>query len=119
MMDQSRPVCFKVAISKDDQFTRMKVLKVLPIEDAKKEKVEVKKQAAPVNRDPIYVKIEVGNDPEILEKLHRLVSEYPGSRPLKLILASKLQDVVIESKIAVNEMILEKLETLEEIKVAA
>lgn len=119
MMDQSRPICFKVAISKDDQFTRMKVLKVLALEDAKREKLDVKKQMAPINRDPIYVKVSVGNDPDILHKLHQLVSEYPGSRPLKLILASKLQDVVIESKISVNEMILEKLETLEEIKVAA
>jgi hypothetical protein len=61
----------------------------------------------------------VGNDPDILHKLHQLVREYPGTRPLKLILASKLQDVVIESKISVNEMILEKLESLQEIKVAA
>jgi DNA polymerase-3 subunit alpha len=119
MMDQSRPVCFKVAISKDDQFTRMKVLKVLPLEDAKKEKVDVKKQMAPINRDPIYVKVEVGNDPDILHKLHQLVTEYPGSRPLKLILSSKLQDVVIESKISVNEMIVEKLESFTAIKVAA
>ncbi len=119
MMDQSRPICFKVAISKDDQFTRMKVLKVLPLEDAKKEKVDLKKQMAPINRDPIYVKVNVGDDPDILHRLHQLVTEYPGSRPLKLILASKLQDVVIESKISVNEMILEKLENLQEIKVAA
>ena len=119
MMDQNRPVCFKVAISKDDQFTRMKVLKVLPLEDAKKEKVDVKKQMAPINRDPIYVKVEVGNDPDILHRLHQLVTEYPGSRPLKLILSSKLQDVVIESKISVNEMIVEKLESFTAIKVAA
>ncbi len=119
MMDQSRPVCFKVAISKDDQFTRMKVLKVLALEDAKKEKVEVKKQVAPVNRDPIFVKVEVGDNPDILHKLHHLVCEYPGSRPLKLILSSKLQDVVIESKISVNEMIIEKLEEITHLKVAA
>ncbi len=119
MMDQNRPVCFKVAISKDDQFTRMRVLKVLPIENAKKEKLEVKRQIAPVNQDPIFVKIEIGNDPEILHKLHQLVVEYPGSRPLKLILSSKLQDVVIESKISVNEMIVEKLEAFTSLKVAA
>ncbi len=119
MMDQNRPVCFKVAISKDDQFTRMRVLKVLPIENAKKEKLEVKRQVAPVNQDPIFVKIEIGNDPEILHKLHQLVVEYPGSRPLKLILSSKLQDVVIESKISVNEMIVEKLEAFTSLKVAA
>ncbi len=119
MMDQNRPVCFKVAISKDDQFTRMKVLKVMTLEEAKKEKVDIKKQAAPINRDPIYVKVEVGDDPDILHRLHRLVTEYPGSRPLKLILSSKLQDVVIESKISVNEMIVEKLETFTSIKVAA
>ena len=119
MMDQNRPVCFKVAISKDDQFTRMRVLKVLPIENAKKEKLEVKRQITPVNQDPIFVKIEIGNDPEILHKLHQLVVEYPGSRPLKLILSSKLQDVVIESKISVNEMIVEKLEAFTSLKVAA
>ncbi len=119
MMDQNRPICFKVAISKDDQFTRMKVLKVLTLEEAKKEKVEVKKQTTPVNRDPIFVKVEVGDDPDILYKLHQLVCEYPGSRPLKLILSSKLQDVVIESKISVNEMIVEKLEEITHLKVAA
>ncbi len=119
MMDQSRPVCFKVAISKDDQFTRMKVLKVLTLEDAKKEKVEVKKQIAPINKDPIFVKIEVDDNPDILHKLHQLVCEYPGARPLKLILSSKLQDVVIESKISVNEMIVEKLEAFTSLKVAA
>ena len=119
MMDQNRPVCFKVAISKDDQFTRMRVLKVLPIENAKKEKVEVKRQIAPINYDPIFVKVEVGDDPEVLHRLHQLVVEYPGSRPLKLILSSKLQDVVIESKISVNEMIVEKLEAITSLKVAA
>ncbi len=119
MMDQNRPVCFKVAISKDDQFTRMRVLKVLPIENAKKEKLEVKRQVVPANVDPIFVKIEIGDDPEILHKLHQLVVEYPGNRPLKLILSSKLQDVVIESKISVNEMIVEKLEAFTSLKVAA
>ena len=119
MMDQNRPIAFKVQITKDDRGINKRVLKVSDLEGAKKEKTDIKKEVVKVVIEPIFVKIEISSGVETLNKLHKLVKEYPGNRPLKLILSSKLQDVVIESQISVNEMIIQKLEEITSIKVAA
>ncbi len=119
LMNLEEPVVFKVAISKDDQFTRIKVLKILELKDAKKEKTDIKKEVKYIPPNPLYVKVEIKEDNSILEKLHSLLSSHPGNRPLTLILSSKLQDIVIESKIAVNETVVKKLEEFEELKVAS
>ena len=119
MMDQNRPIAFKVQITKDDRGINKRVLKVSDLKGAKKEKTDIKKEVVKEVVSPIFVKIEISSGVETLNALHRLVKEYPGNRPLKLILSSKLQDVVIESNISVNEMIVEKLEAITSIKVAA
>ncbi|OQX74479.1 MAG: DNA polymerase III subunit alpha [Campylobacteraceae bacterium 4484_4] len=119
MMDQNRPICFKVAVTKDDQFTRMRVLKITDLEQAKKEKVETKKIVHEAPATPIFIKLPIETNEEVLEELYRLVREHPGRRPLKLILSSKLQDVVMESQIRVNDAIVEKLEKITALKVAA
>jgi DNA polymerase-3 subunit alpha len=119
MMDQNRPIAFKVQITKDDRGINKRVLKVSDIDGAKKEKIDIKKEVIPVVVSPIFVKVEVTDDAKVLQELYRLVKEHPGNRPLKLILSSKLQDVVIESNLSVNEMIVQKLEAITSIKVAA
>jgi len=118
LMNLEEPVVFKVAISKDDQFTRIKVLKVLELDDAKKEKTDIKKEIKYTPPNPLYVKVEIKEDTSILERLYSMLSKHPGNRPLTLILSSKLQDIVIESKIAVNENVVKELESIQELKVA-
>ncbi len=119
MMDQNQPIAFKVQITKDDRGINKRVLKVSDLIGAKKEKIDVKKEVFTEVVSPIFVKVEIDSDTKILQELYQLVKEFPGNRPLKLILSSKLQDVVIESNICVNEMIVEKLEGISAIKVAA
>jgi DNA polymerase-3 subunit alpha len=119
MMDQNRPIAFKVQITKDDRGVNKRVLKVSDLEGAKKEKTDIKKEVIKEPVSPIFVKLEINDDDKVLQELYRLVKEHPGNRPLKLILSSKLQDVVIESNIEVNGMIVEKLEAITSIKVAA
>ena len=119
MMDQNRPIAFKVQITRDDRGVNKRVLKVSDLEGAKKEKTDIKKEVVKEPVSPIFVKIEIDDDDRVLQELYRLVKEHPGNRPLKLILSSKLQDVVIESNIEVNGMIVEKLEAITSIKVAA
>jgi DNA polymerase-3 subunit alpha len=119
MMDKNRPLAFKVAVNNDERGVSVRCLKIVDLEASKKEKVEVKKlQEAPKPLTPIFVKIELKDDTSSLEELHELVHSYPGNRPLKIIISSKLQDVVIESNIRVNEMIIEKLEAVTSLKVA-
>ncbi len=119
MMDQNRPIAFKVQITKDDRGINTRVSKVSDLEGAKKEKCDIKKEVVKEIISPIFIKIEIDENDNVLKELHKLVKEFPGNRPLKLILSSKLQDVVIESNICVNEMIVEKLEKITAIKVAA
>ncbi len=119
MMDKNRPLAFKVAVNNDERGVSVRCMKIVDLEASKKEKIEVKKvQAPPKPLTPIFVKIELKEDTLALEELHELVHAYPGNRPLKIIISSKLQDVVIESNIRVNDMIIEKLESVTSLKVA-
>ena len=119
MMDQNRPVVFKVTISKDDRGHSIKVNKILALEEAKKEKIEIKKEVIEEKpKSPIFVKIELRDELNVLDELHQLIMKYPGRSPLKLILSSKLQDVIIESKIWVSENIVPELEKITSLKVA-
>ncbi len=119
MMDLNRPVAFKVTVSKDDRGSNIRVNKLVELEAAKKEKVDIKKEVIPEKPlTPIFVKIELKEETNSLEALHQLVQKYPGRRPLKLIISSKLQDVVIESQIRVNDAIVEELEKVTSLKVA-
>ncbi len=119
MMDLNRPVAFKVTVSKDDRGTNIRVNKIVELDDAKKEKVEIKKEIIPQKPlTPVFVKIELKDEMTTLEQLHQLVQKYPGRRPLKLIISSKLQDVVIESNIQVSDAIVEELEKVTSLKVA-
>ncbi len=119
MMDLNQPVAFKVTVSKDDRGTNIRVNKIVELDDAKKEKVEIKKEVIPEKPlTPIFVKVQLKDETTTLEELHHLVKKYPGRRPLKLIISSKLQDVVIESHIRVSDAIVEELEKVTSLKVA-
>ena len=60
----------------------------------------------------------LSNSTERLEELYRLVRRYPGSRPLKLTIVSKLQNIVIDSAIRVDNKVLEELQQLQDVDVA-
>ncbi|HIP46308.1 MAG TPA: DNA polymerase III subunit alpha [Campylobacterales bacterium] len=119
MMDLNQPVAFKVLVNKDDRGTNIRVQKIVELDDAKKEKVDIKKEMIPEKPlTPIFVKVELRDETTTLDELHHLVKKYPGRRPLKLIISSKLQDVVIESNIRVSDAIVEELGKVTSLKVA-
>ena len=109
--DLTKPIAFKVKITKDGDFTRMNILKISNIKDAKKAKVKVEKEvkhvAEPV-QPPLILKVNLMPDAKTVEELMCLVERFPGKRPLELHIKSKLADVIIESKMKVSEMILEE-----------
>jgi DNA polymerase-3 subunit alpha len=109
--DLSRPIAFKVKITKDGDFTRMNILKISSIKDAKKTKIKVKKEEKhtpePV-QPPLILSVNLMPDSKTVEELMCLVDRYPGKRPLELHIKSKLADVIIESKYKVSELILEE-----------
>ncbi len=109
--DLTKPIAFKVKITKDGDFTRMNILKISNIKDAKKAKVKVEKEVKHVpepEQPPLILALNLMPDAKTVEELMCLVERHPGKRPLELHIKSKLADVIIESKIKVSEMILEE-----------
>jgi DNA polymerase-3 subunit alpha len=113
--DLSKPIAFKVKITKDGDFTRMNILKISSMKDAKKTKVKVEKEVKHVEepvQPPLILALNLMPDAKIVEELMCLVDKYPGKRPLELHIKSKLADVIIESKLKVSELIMEEAKEL-------
>ena len=113
--DMTKPIAFKVKITKDGDFTRMNILKIESLKDAKKEKVKVKKEVQHTpepEQPPLILALNLMPDAKTVEELMCLVERYPGKRPLELHIKSKLADVIIESKYKVSEMILDEAKNL-------
>jgi len=113
--DLSKPIAFKVKITKDGDFTRMNILKISSMKDAKKTKVKVEKEVKHVEepvQTPLILSLNLMPDAKIVEELMCLVDKYPGKRPLEVHIKSKLADVVIESKLKVSELIMEEAKEL-------
>jgi DNA polymerase-3 subunit alpha len=100
-------------------FTRISVMKILTLADAKKEakKVETKIVENLPPPEPLCLRIRLNDDLGALEKLYTIVRRHPGRRPIRLTVVSKLVDVVIDSAIRVDEKVLDDLAGLEEVDV--
>jgi DNA polymerase-3 subunit alpha len=109
--DLTKPIAFKVKITKDGDFTRMNIMKISNIKDAKKTKVKVEKEVKHVpepEQPPLILSLNLMPDAKTVEELMCLVERHPGKRPLELHIKSKLADVIIESKMKVSELIVEE-----------
>jgi DNA polymerase III alpha subunit/intein/homing endonuclease len=113
--DLDKPIAFKVKITKDGDFTRMNILKIESLKDAKKEKIKVKKEEKFVPEEilpTLSLAINLMPDSKIIEDLFCLAQKYPGKHPLELHIKSKLSDVIIESKMKVSQTILNEAKEL-------
>ncbi|WP_041956956.1 DNA polymerase III subunit alpha [Sulfurospirillum arsenophilum] len=114
-MDSEKPLCFKVEVTNDGQNAKIRVMKIMELSDAKKEKIETKVIEVPL--DPKVLLIDLSDDTTKLDLLYQLVRQSTGRRPLHLIITSKLQDVVIETGFGVDDSIDEKIAELAYVKV--
>ena len=114
-MDLENPLCFKVDVSNDGQNTKMRVMKIMELGEAKKEKIETKVIEVP--QEPKVLLLDLSDDTSKLEFLYQIVRQNGGRRPLHLIITSKLQDVVIETGFSVDDSIDEQIAALEYVKV--
>jgi len=109
-MHLDEPVAFKAKITHTEMFTRMGVTKIMTLKEAKKECKKVKKEVREMPQEPLNLAIRLDSDAKILDELYSLIRQNPGSRPLKIIITAKLQNVVIDSAIRVNNNIMTALE---------
>ena len=99
-------------------FTRTSVTKIMSLKEVKKESKKVTTKIVEKPQEPLVLRLHLDHGVERLDELYRLVRRHPGTRPLKLTIVSKLQNVVIESAIRVNNSIMEELGELADVDVA-
>jgi DNA polymerase-3 subunit alpha len=107
--DLTKPIAFKVKITKDGDFTRMNILKIESLKDAKKEKITVKKEEKTTpepEMPPLILAFNLMPDTRMIEELFCLAEKHQGNHPLELHIKSKLSDIIIESKMKVSQMII-------------
>jgi DNA polymerase-3 subunit alpha len=115
-MDKEEPVAFKVQVSRDGQFDRIRVLKIETLKEAKKEKIETK-FARKIGKKAI-VKISIEQGETIINEIKTIINENFGNRPIEFIITSKLHDVHIQSQLTVSDSGLAKLSELEGVSIS-
>jgi DNA polymerase-3 subunit alpha len=99
-MDLQKPIAFKVYITKNEAFTRIRCDKILTLEEAKGLNIDTKIEEK--FEEPLIIKIPLEFEEYLLEELYHLAISNRGKKPLKLLIVSKLQEVEIEANIYVN-----------------
>ena len=108
---ESEPIAIKVKITKDENFTRMNILKIESLQDAKKEKVKTK-QIEKIE-PPITIAIPFNDNDDSMYKLFDIIANNQGKRELKILIKSKLADIELESGFKVTsevEKLISKIE---------
>ncbi len=115
-MDLEKPIAFKVYVTKNDNFTRIRCDKIMTLQEAKNTSIQTKIEER--YEEPLVVKLDLSHEIERLEELYRLALDHPGRKPLKLVIVSKLQEVEIESSVYVDGEFAKKIAALDGVKVA-
>lgn len=115
--DLDEPIAFKVRISKDENFTRMNILKIESIKEAKNEKIKTKQKE--VVEPPLTIAIPFSNDENLMYKLFEIVANNQGKRELKLLIKSKLADLELETGFKVTSQVENLIHQLEGVYIVA
>lgn len=99
-LDWDTPVVFKIRITQKDDNKRVSIVKILNLEDSKKEKTAIKKIEQLF--EPLKVAIPYDNDTTLLENLFDSAINNQGKRELILIIKTKLADIQMKTGIKVK-----------------
>ena len=117
-MDLDEPVAFKVKVTHTEMFTRISVVKIFTLKEVKKEAKKVQTKIREIPQEPLVITVRLSRDLARLEELYRLIRQNPGSRQMKLCITSKLQNVVLDSAIRIDNKIIPEIEKLLDVNVA-
>ena len=116
-MDLDDPIAFKAKITHTEMFTRIGVTKIMSLKEATKETKKVKKEVREIPQEPLNLALKLSDDTNILEELYSIVRRNPGNRELKVTIISKLQNIVIDSGVRVNNNIIKEIDGHESIDI--
>jgi len=104
--DITKPLAFKLKISKDGESTRTNLMKIESLQDAKKSKVKIIKEEIiePKKiREPLLFCLNLDENLTQLENFYALCNEFKGDTPLFVKIKSKLVDVILETPLFVSD----------------
>ncbi len=113
--DITKPIAFKLKVSKDGTSTRLSLMKIESLKDAKSEKVKIIKEEiieAKEPKSPLLFNINFSENIAQVEDFYRLSCQFTGDFPLHLKIKSKLVDIVLETPLFVDEHFIEKAKTI-------
>jgi len=117
-MDLEEPVGFKVKVVQHPDFgARISVLKIFDLKSIKKESKKVSTKIVEKPQEVLNIRFRLSDDLELLENLYNTVRAHPGKRPLQITIVSKLQNIVINSAIGVDNSIIEKLQQISDVDI--
>ncbi len=111
--DLTKPIGFKVKITKDGDFTRLNLMKIITLKETKKEKINLIKEKEIIEEPlvayrPITIGVLLDNNTMILQDIYNLANEHAGNHPLVVCIKSKLADIMVETTLSVDEHFLSK-----------
>jgi DNA polymerase III subunit alpha len=112
-MNLEEPVAFKVKVTHTDMFTRISVSKIMTLKDVKKESKKVETKIVEKPQEPLMIKISLDDDTLVLEKLYQIIRAHPGKRSIGLCIVSKLQNIIIDSAIGVDNRVIDEINKLD------
>jgi len=113
--DITKPIAFKLKVSKDGTSTRLSLMKIESLKDAKSEKVKIiKEEIIEVKepKSPLLFNINFSENTAQVEDFYRLSCQFTGDFPLHLKIKSKLVDIVLETPLFVDEHFIEKAKSI-------
>ena len=117
-MDLDEPVAFKVKVTHTEMFTRISVVKIFTLKEVKKEAKKVQTKIMEKPQEPLVITVRLSRNLAQLEELYRLIRQNPGTRQMKLCITSKLQNIVLDSAIRIDNKVIPEIEKLMDINVA-
>ena len=132
-MDLSKPIAFKTSITKDDQFTRTRVLEILTLDKArdvklrsykrvnKKEQFNTPKKENTIEAEPIeplLIMFDIKSDPCILENIKDISTAHQGNKKVTFVLHDEYQDYHIQTTLYLDDIAVAKIREAQDIKVA-
>lgn len=108
--DIEEPIAFKVKINKNENATRINILKIETIFEAQKEKLKSKPKE--IIEPSLTIALPFSNDEIVMYDLFDLVANNQGKRDLKLLIKSKLADLELETGFKVTSEVENLIHTI-------
>ena len=112
-MNLEEPVALTINVSKTEQFTRINARKILTLDEARKQKVDIRKEkpkeALPKKEESLVVEINPERNASLIDAIREVAIDSVGDKKLLLKIIGTKEWALIDTNMLVSESFLHKL----------